>query len=253
MTFESLQYIRKSKSIQSKTVVIASTVLSFSLLSGCSSTPSSNDSEYLRLGQSHYSSTGNGHSRCGTQYKVKRGDTLSTIAVKCKINMDQLAYANDLLPPYTIYLNQKLVIPQNGSTAKKHFERSLISKKSASWKWPMDTKLQYQYKRDPSGLNSLEIYGVPGLPVKAVEQGEVVYAGDGIAHFGLLVMIKHPSGYLSTYAHNSRLLVKEGQAVKSGQTIASLGASGETDRPKLYLEARYRGRKVDVKKLFNGH
>ncbi len=164
--------------------------------------------------------------------------------------MNQLAYANDLLPPYTIHINQKLVVPQNGSTAQKHFERSQKAKQMASWNWPMDPKLQYQYKRDPSGLNALEIYGVPGLPIKSVEEGEVVYAGDGISHFGLLVMIKHPSGYLSTYAHNSRILVKEGQKVKSGQTIAALGASGETDRPKLYLEARYRGRKVDAKQLF---
>ena len=122
------------------------------------------------------------------------------------------------------------------------------SKNSNEWIWPMNKGLAYKYRRDNAGLSVLEIYGVPGQEVKAVASGKVVYAGNGIANYGWMLVIKHDQDYMSIYAHNSILLVEEGQEVQRGEEVALMGGTGQTDRPKLYLEARHQGRKMDIKK-----
>ncbi len=78
----------------------------------------------------------------------------------------------------------------------------------------------------------------------AASPGKVVYSGGGLLGYGQLIIIKHNTQYLSAYAHNRRLIVKEGEQVKSGQKIAELGMSG-TDRPKLHFEIRRNGQPVD--------
>lgn len=135
-----------------------------------------------------------------------------------------------------------LVRPQPSSkTQAKH--------KSSKWLWPMHKGLEYKYRRDSAGLSVLEIYGVPGQTVHAVTSGTVVYAGNGIADYGWMIVIKHSGDYMSIYAHNSSLLVEEGDDIEAGEEIALLGATGITPRPKLYLEARQNGRKIDIKKI----
>lgn len=121
------------------------------------------------------------------------------------------------------------------------------NKDSGEWIWPMNKGLAYKYRRDNAGLSVLEIYGIPGQEVKAVASGKVVYAGNGIANYGWMLVIKHDQDYMSIYAHNSVLLVEEGQEVQRGEEVALMGGTGQTDRPKLYLEARYQGRKMDIK------
>jgi lipoprotein NlpD len=76
----------------------------------------------------------------------------------------------------------------------------------------------------------------------------VVYAGSGVRGYGNLLIIKHDEVFLSAYAHNSKLLVKEGDAVRAGQTIAEIGDSG-TDRVKLHFEVRRKGSPVDPTKI----
>ncbi|GAB6070248.1 hypothetical protein JCM30760_13450 [Thiomicrorhabdus hydrogeniphila] len=134
----------------------------------------------------------------------------------------------------------------DNKTSKTHTKSN---SKSNKWQWPMQKGLSYKYLRDSAGLSVLEIYGVPGQRVKAVASGKVVYAGDGIINYGWMLVIKHDNDYMSIYAHNSALLVKEGDSVDAGQTVATMGATGNTKRPKLYLEARYQGRKIDIKKM----
>jgi len=126
-------------------------------------------------------------------------------------------------------------------------KKSSVSK-SSKWQWPMHNGLDYRYRRDKAGLSVLEIYGIPGQKIRAVAPGKVVYSGNGIANYGWMLVIKHDNDYMSIYAHNSSLLVQEGDEVQAGQDIALLGATGATDRPKLYLEARFQGRKIDIKK-----
>ncbi|MEA1989161.1 MAG: M23 family metallopeptidase [Pseudomonadota bacterium] len=123
------------------------------------------------------------------------------------------------------------------------------STKNQPWVWPMHKGLSYRYLRDHAGLSVLEVYGVPGQKVKAVAPGKVVYSGNGIINYGWMLVIKHDNDYMSIYAHNSALLVKEGDTIRAGQNVATMGGTGNTKRPKLYLEARYQGRKVDIKKV----
>ena len=255
----------------------------------------------------------NASSACRSPYVVKSGDTLSGIAYDCKVDMDDIARINDLLPPYIIYINQELSLPYQSSVSTqdevksaptvsekevksevvpekkttpqikenkselkskpqpvadekinvaaapktsskdvtaKAIERTkkTSSSKSSRWQWPMHNGLDYRYRRDKAGLSVLEIYGIPGQKIRAVAPGKVVYSGNGIANYGWMLVIKHDNDYMSIYAHNSSLLVQEGDEVKAGQEIALLGATGATDRPKLYLEARYQGRKIDINK-----
>src|SRR5690606_34083696 len=90
----------------------------------------------------------------------------------------------------------------------------------------------------------IDIGGKLGQPVVAASAGKVVYAGTGLRGYGNLVIIKHSETFLSAYAHNHQLMVKEGQAVKAGQQIAELGSSG-TDREKLHFEIRRDGKPVN--------
>lgn len=230
----------------SRRVLLAGVVAAF-LISGCSShAPRSSDRLVLDhdADASQYS-----NGRCTSPYRVVPGDTLSEIAAKCNVNMQQLARLNRLEPPYFLRVGQRLALSGTVSVSNRPAQAPAAKPVPADWRWPMPATLPYAFVRDTSGLYGLEIYGLPGQEIHAVEGGEVVYAGNGISHFGWMVMIKHPSGYISTYAHNSRVLVKEGQQVKRGTPIALLGASGATSQPKLYLEARYRGRKYNVKAL----
>jgi lipoprotein NlpD len=90
----------------------------------------------------------------------------------------------------------------------------------------------------------IDIAGAIGDPVLAARNGTVVYAGDGVRGYGNLLIIKHDAVFLSAYAHNSKLLVKEGESVRGGQKIAELGDSA-TDRPKLHFEVRKQGNPID--------
>ena len=90
----------------------------------------------------------------------------------------------------------------------------------------------------------LDIAGKAGDPVVAVADGRVVYAGAGLRGYGNLVILKHNNTYLTAYAHNQKLLVKEDQNVKKGQKIAEMGSS-DADRVKLHFEVRRQGKPVD--------
>ena len=82
----------------------------------------------------------------------------------------------------------------------------------------------------------------------AAAAGKVVYAGTGLRGYGKLLIVKHDNAYLSAYAHNQQLLVKEGQSVSKGQKIAELGDT-DSDRPKLHFEIRKQGKPLDPAKL----
>ncbi|QAB15412.1 peptidoglycan DD-metalloendopeptidase family protein [Hydrogenovibrio thermophilus] len=195
-------------------------------------------------------------SGCGSVYVVRSGDTLSEIAARCDVDMMALADKNHLVPPYTLYVKQELTIPSGSSSRSTVSHRSAKTQpsssayKKANFSWPVKKKLKYEYVKDASGLNSLRIYGGIGDGVYAVAAGKVVYAGNGIRQYGNMVVIKHDTEHLTVYAHNDSLQVKEGQRVKKGQLIATLGQTGSVKKPELYVEARYRGRKIDIKKLF---
>jgi murein DD-endopeptidase MepM/ murein hydrolase activator NlpD len=84
-----------------------------------------------------------------------------------------------------------------------------------------------------------------GAKVTAAAAGEVVYAGDELVGFGNLILIRHPGGWVSAYAHSDRMLVKEGEMVAQGQAIAEAGSTGNASSPQVHFELRKGKEPVD--------
>ena len=111
--------------------------------------------------------------------------------------------------------------------------------------WPNNGAVLVSF--DEVKNKGLDISGVAGDPVLASADGRVVYAGSGLRGYGNLVILKHNNTYLTAYAHNQKLLIKEDQSVKKGQKIAEMGSS-DSDRVKLHFEVRRQGKPVDPSK-----
>ena len=110
------------------------------------------------------------------------------------------------------------------------------------WIWPANGKIVGQFSE--SGSKGVDIGGKAGDPVIAAGDGKVVYSGTGLRGYGMLIIVKHNATFLSAYAHNQKLLVKEGQTVSKGQKIAEMGNS-DADQVKLHFEVRRQGKPVD--------
>ena len=96
-----------------------------------------------------------------------------------------------------------------------------------------------------SGKDGVDIAVPSGTPIKAAENGVVIYAGDGLKEFGNTVLVRHENGLVTVYGHASSIEVQRGQKVKRGQEIALSGMSGTTDSPKLHFEVRKNSAPVD--------
>ena len=115
------------------------------------------------------------------------------------------------------------------------------------WAWPAPGKLLANFTEGGAGQEAnkgIDIAGKQGDPVLAAAAGKVVYSGSGLRGYGNLVIVRHNATFLSAYAHNSRILVKEGQTVVRGQKIAEIGNS-DADQTKLHFEVRQQGKPVD--------
>lgn len=119
-----------------------------------------------------------------------------------------------------------------------------VARSAKGWAWPTNGVLIGKFSSNGSLNKGIDIAGELGQPVLAASDGSVVYAGSGLRGYGELVIIKHSDTYVSAYGHNRRLLVREGQQVKVGQTIAEMGSTG-ADRVKLHFEIRRQGKPVD--------
>lgn len=113
-----------------------------------------------------------------------------------------------------------------------------------SWGWPTVGAATVLAGFDEQKNKGLDIGGRAGDPVLAAADGRVVYAGAGLRGYGNLIILKHNNTYLTAYAHNQSLLVKEDQSVRKGQKIAEMGST-DTDRVKLHFEIRRQGKPVD--------
>jgi len=117
-----------------------------------------------------------------------------------------------------------------------------------AWGWPAPGNSTVVGTFDEVRNKGLDIAGKPGDPVLAAADGRVVYAGAGLRGYGNLIILKHNNTYLTAYAHNQTLLVKEDQVVRKGQKIAEMGST-DTDRVKLHFEIRRQGKPVDPARL----
>lgn len=204
---------------------------------------------------------------------VRRDDTLYSIARRAGYSHHQLARWNHLRSPYMLRPGQKLrLTPPSGSLGAhetiaqssqpatvKSPARSTVSKPRSTggtqpspalpssvnqWHWPVRGRVVSTYRAGDTARKGITISGRTGEPVSAAAAGTVVYSGNGLINYGNLVIIKHSTSFLSAYAHNKTLLVKEGDQVKTGQAIARMGNNGG-EKPGLHFEIRHNGKPVD--------
>lgn len=207
-------------------------------------------------------------------YLVHKGDTLYSIAWAFDLDYRALAKANHLEPPYELVVGQHIrmiragdntdeintsnqiqVIQQTKPPPKKQIDQSnnktkinkLPNRPIQYWAWPAQGKLDLSPNR--WGLKKgISIKGKLGEPIRATAPGIVVYRGHGVRGYGNLIIIKHNNSYLSAYAFNKRLLVKQNEVVKRGQKIALMG-NNTNNISLLYFEIRHNGRAVNPLKL----
>lgn len=272
----SLTVIAQRMGITSLKRLVTGLLLS-TLLVGCSSTPSGN----VRVVDRNNATPQRPTVTTG-QYVVRRGDTLFSIAFRYGWDYKALAARNNIPAPYTIHPGQTIrfdgrsgstptaVVTQSGSTPSSSSKTTVIRRPvgpatatipsvankpapapmppagpaPTGWGWPSNGVLIGKFSSNGSLNKGIDIAGDLGQPVFAASDGTVVYAGSGLRGYGELVIIKHSDTYVSAYGHNRRLLVREGQQVKVGQTIAEMGSTG-TDRVKLHFEIRRQGKPVD--------
>ncbi len=121
--------------------------------------------------------------------------------------------------------------------------------KSLKFSWPVNGLIIQSFGNQSDGINM----SVPlGTEIKAMEQGEVAFAGSGLSGYGNMILIRHPNGYVSVYAHNSELIVKRGDKVTRGQTIAKSGQTGNVGSPQLHFELRKGPTPVDPTLYLSG-
>jgi len=199
-------------------------------------------------------------------YRVERGDTLSKIARSNRQSVQSIARWNNLTNPDSIEVGQVLrVAPPGGAASTSGAVRSgggsasasaaprpapadnasATAPASISLVWPADGTVIRRF--DGANSKGIDISAAAGTPVVAAASGTVVYAGNGLRGYGNLLILKHNADYLTAYAHNRVLLVKEGESVKRGQKIAEMGDT-DTDRVMLHFELRYQGRSIDPSK-----
>lgn len=196
---------------------------------------------------------------CGTTqkvgpgyYRVQSGDTLTQIAREHGQTVHSLMRMNDIRNANVLRVGQILKVGTGGASATSSGSSTSPSAPSPvlprpanaiDMIWPADGSVDARAKKpSPHGI---VITNRAGTPIKAVADGKVVYAGDALRGYGNLVIVDHASGFLTVYAHNQSLDVKEGQRVKQGQRIAAMGSSA-SNQVGLYFEVRYQGKAVDA-------
>lgn len=247
-------------------LVFLGIAIAFTLLSGCG-TPGGAP-VVARSGGAGKASTYADH------YRVRRGDTLYSIAWRHKLDHKRLAAWNGIKSPYTIYPGQRLRLrpPISSSSqrkvtktaaptkaAKKKTNLSSRASKSSKgaakspksmarsrlqWQWPTKGKVVQRFSRKDPTRKGVKIAGRQGQSIVAAESGRVVYSGSGLIGYGQLIIIKHNKDYLSAYGHNRKLLVKEGDDVTKGDRIAEMGVAGG-GAAVLHFEIRRQGKPVD--------
>ena len=202
-------------------------------------------------------------------YSVRSGDTLTKIALEHGQAWRDIAKWNGLDNPNVIEVDQVLrVVPPSMDAANRAAAKPVTAASASTtatanapvaapvtaatnddnlvFAWPHPGQVLSGF--DETKNKGLDFAGKAGDPVLAAADGKVVYAGSGLRGYGNLVILKHNNTYLTAYAHNQTLLVKEDQAVQKGQRIAEMGSS-DADRVKLHFEIRKQGKPVDPAKL----
>ena len=241
-----------------KPFLVAAISASLMLMVGCS-TPRTKPAGVTDRSGSSSESTPPGY------YRVKKGDTLARIALdNGQAPRDVIQWNKAYNPsfnPNIIEVGDLILIKSpTGSKPARMAEKKPAAEKSDSpaptpdpvktevvaepgirLSWPVKGKVTGEFSETNKGI---DIAGKVGEPILAAADGKVVYAGNSLRGYGNLVIVKHDNTYLTAYAHNSKLLVKEGDAVRKGQRIAEMGDT-DANVAKLHFELRVNGKPVN--------
>lgn len=202
---------------------------------------------------------------------VKKGDTLYGIARRYNTDAASLIAKNNLSSPYTLQVGQKLAVSGSatGSAGKQASSAAVKNKtstqsnrsyKSSSYTPPKNRTAKFMWPVKGTVISGFGVIGkgrkndginikaARGTTVKAADKGTVAYAGNELKGFGNLILIKHPDGWITAYAHNDKLLVRKGQKVIKGEKIATVGSTGGVNTPQLHFEVRAGKKAVNPRK-----
>lgn len=226
-------------------------VLSAAVLAGCAG---SNKAPISSVGSGGGFASGRATSAVPTSgvHVVQRGDTLYSISRRYGIPVNNLLSMNNISNPSQIEVGQRIRVASGAVSSGSRTSATVATSSSSfpdraadagiiSWEWPYRGNVITAYSESTRGI---DIAGKIGDPVKAAAAGNVSYVGNGLRGLGNLVLITHSNGFISAYAHNHRILVKQGQRVTKGQQIAELGQS-DTTSPRLHFEIRRNGNPVN--------
>ncbi len=175
-----------------------------------------------------------------TYYRVRRGDSLAKIAHKFGTTVKKIAKLNRLKKPYRIYPGQKLKVPKRIKVYSRRYKllEEYKPKRKLNFKWPVKGKVIKGFINTEEERHvGLDIKSDCNEKIVASEDGKVIYAGDSIKTFGNLIIIRHPNRYNTVYGHVGKILVKEGQRVKKGEIIGTVGKL-DNKNCGIYFEVR---------------
>ena len=260
-------------------VIASSVVAAMTLLSGCATKPTYHPNNTPTITKNQ--------AGVPNYYHVQQGDTVSGIAARYGLNYRQIGALNNLDSRYTIYTGQWLKLwndtasnrqrgyrgqttsqpvttatvqpderyrfGNNSSTATTIYPSTTNvaqASTSGSYRLPSSNPIIRQYNIN-QGVLGMWFSGREGDTVVASNAGTVLYAGDGLPEYGNLVMIRHDKEYVTAYAHNSKILVSEGDQVQAGQPIATMGNTGSTNQVALEFQVRENGSPIDPQKVLS--
>ena len=155
--------------------------------------------------------------------------------------------SNNKVVKKTVASSKKQAYGKNVAKKKivqSNIPKAVFSQKISQWQWPVKGKVIARFSSKAQGNKGIDIAGRRGTKISATASGKVVYVGSALRGYGKLVIIKHNDDYLSAYAHNDKILVKEQQQVKAGDVVATMGNT-DAERVMLHFEVRFRGKSVD--------
>ena len=187
-------------------------------------------------------------------YTVQKGDDVYSIAWRYGLDYHDVASWNRLGRDYLIHPGDKLVLAAPTAslhaiaappvTTRRADASAMPSASALAWAWPVTGQVVRLFHANSSLAKGIDITAARGTDILAAGSGKVVYAGSGIVGYGKLIIIKNSESFLSAYADNDEILVKEGDSVRVGDRIATMGL-GRDGRPLLHFEIRFDGRPVD--------
>jgi lipoprotein NlpD len=201
----------------------------------------------------------------GSYHVVRAGENLYRIGKTYNVSHEELARVNKLRHPYQIRAGQKIFVPgasrqlpveiitpgNFATDARLETARETLTRSPSGqaleqvFIWPISGDVNSRFgPRGDSFHDGIDIAAPHGTPIRAIEAGEVIYS-DHLRGYGNMVIIRHAGGFVSVYAHNEKNLVREGQQVSRGETIARVGSTGRVTGPHLHFEIRRNNKAED--------